>query len=290
MLVLVSQKNVFMHGRKALFSFLFLLILSHIAPQNTCLAETAVISVNFRDASEVLPMVETLLSPEGRASADVRTNSIVVSDDSASVKKIRDFLAHIDKPVEQVTIRFRFQHSGVSKNRDISASGKVSGDNWSVSVGRGSKKEGVHVRAQDRKGSVERNSESFVRVLSGDAAYIRVGTEIPYTERWGYLCRRYARYVRKVDFQHMETGMEVRPVVTKERVHIEIIPRVSYKEPGEKGVIRLSEASTRVSVAKGQWVTIGGHGQGSNEVVREILSRRSAEDQTTMSLSLMVEP
>jgi type II secretory pathway component GspD/PulD (secretin) len=244
MLVLVSQKNVFMHGRKALFSFLFLLILSHIAPQNTCLAETAVISVNFRDASEVLPMVETLLSPEGRASADVRTNSIVVSDDSASVKKIRDFLAHIDKPVEQVTIRFRFQHSGVSKNRDISASGKVSGDNWSVSVGRGSKKEGVHV----------------------------------------------PRYVRKVDFQHMETGMEVRPVVTKERVHIEIIPRVSYKEPGEKGVIRLSEASTRVSVAKGQWVTIGGHGQGSNEVVREILSRRSAEDQTTMSLSLMVEP
>lgn len=290
MLVLVSQKNVLMHGRKALLTFLFLLILSHIAPQNTCLAETAVISVNFRDASEVLPMVETLLSPQGRASADVRTNSIVVSDDSVSVKKIRDFLAHIDKPVEQVTIRFRFQQAGGSRNRDISASGKVSGDNWSVSVGRGSKKEGVHVRAQDRRGSVAQSSESFVRVLSGDAAYIRVGTEIPYTERWGYLCRRYARSRKRVDFQTMETGMELRPVVTKERVHIEITPRVSYREPGEKGVIRLSEASTRVCVSKGQWITIRGHGKRSNEVIREILSRRSAEDQTTMSLSLMVEP
>jgi type II secretory pathway component GspD/PulD (secretin) len=290
MLILVSQKNVLIHARKALFAFLILLIFSHITPQNTCLAETAVISVNFRDASSVLPLVETLLSPQGRASVDVRTNSIVVSDDSVSVKKIRDFLAHIDKPVEQVTIRFRFQHSGVSKNRDISASGKVSGDNWSVSVGKGSKKEGVHVRAKDGRGSVTQRSESFVRVLSGDAAYIRVGTEIPYTERWGYLCRRYARSVGKVAFQHMETGMEVRPVVTKERVHIEIIPRVSYKEPGAKGVIRLSEASTRVSVSKGQWVTIGGHGQESNEVIREILSRRSAEDQNTMSLSLMVEP
>jgi type II secretory pathway component HofQ len=289
MLILVFQRNVLMHGRKALLAFLILLIFSHLTPQNTCLAETAVISVNFRDASGVLPMVETLLSPQGRATVDVRTNTIVVSDDSASVKKIRDFLAHIDKPVEQVTIRFRFQQAGVSKNRDISASGKVSGDNWSVSVGRGSKKEGVHVRAQDRRGSVAQSSESFVRVLSGDAAYIRVGTEIPYTERWGYLCRRYARSVKKTDFQHMETGMEVRPVVTKERVHIEIIPRVSYKEPGEKGVIHLSEASTRVSVSKGQWVTIGGHGQGSNEVIREILSRRSAEDQTTMSLSLMVD-
>jgi protein transport protein HofQ len=290
MLILAPQRNVLIYVRKALRAFLILLIFSHLTPQNTCLAETAVISVNFRDASGVLPLVETLLSPQGRATVDVRTNSIVVSDDSVSVKKIRDFLAHIDKPVEQVTIRFRFQHSGVSKNRDISASGKVSGDNWSVSAGRGSKKEGVHVRAQDRKGSVAQRSESFVRVLSGDAAYIRVGTEIPYTERWGYLCRRYARSVGKMDFQHVETGMEVRPVVTKERVHIEIIPRVSYKEPGEKGVVRLSEASTRVSVAKGQWVTIGGHGQGSNEVIREILSRRSAEDQSSMSLSLMVEP
>jgi type II secretory pathway component HofQ len=252
------------------------------------LAETAVISVNFRDASEVLPMVEMLLSPKGRASADVRTNSIVVSDDSASVKKIRDFLTHIDKPVEQVTIRFRFQQAGGSKNRDISASGKVSGDNWSVSAGRGRKKEGVHVRAQDRRGRVAQSTESFVRVLSGDAAYIRVGTEIPYTERWGYLCRRYARSVKEVGFEYMETGVEVRPVVTKQRVHIEIIPRVSYREPGAKGVIRFSEASTRVSVSRGEWVTIGGHGQGSNEVIREILSRRRAEDQTTISLSLMV--
>ena len=289
MLVLVLQKNGLMYARKALLAFLFLLVFSPMAPR-ICLAETAVIKVNFREASEVLSLVETLLSPQGRATADVRTNSIVVSDDSASVKKIRDFLAHVDKPVEQVTIRFRFQERGGSKERDISASGKVSGDDWSVSVGRDSKKEGVHVRAQDRRRSGVQSSESFVRVLSGDAAYIRVGTEILYTERWRVLCRRYARSVKKMDFQTIDTGVEVRPVVTKERVYIEIIPRVSYREPGNRGVIRFSEASTRVSVSKGEWITIGGHGKESNEVIREILSRRRAEDQTTLSLSLMVEP
>jgi type II secretory pathway component GspD/PulD (secretin) len=278
-----------MHSRKAFISFLFLLIFSHLAPLNTCQAETAVIRVNFRDASEVLPMVQTLLSKEGRATADVRTNSIVVSDDGVSVKKIRRFLAHMDKPVEQVTIRFRFQEESSSKRRDISASGKVSGDNWSVSVGKGSREEGVHVRARDRRRSATQSSESFVRVLSGDAAYIRVGKKIPYSERWVYLCRRYGQFVEAVGFQTIETGMEVRPVVTEERVHIEIIPRVSYEESGEKGVIRLSEASTKVSVSKGQWIIIGGHGKRSHEVIREILSRRSAEDQTTMSLSLMVD-
>ena len=287
MLVLVSQRIGLMHARKALLAFLFISISLHMASP-ICVAETAIIQVNFRDASEVLPMVETLLSPQGRATADVRTNSIVVSDDSVSVKKIRDFLAHIDKPGEQVTIRFRLQERGGSKERDISASGKVSGDNWSVSVGRESKKEGVHVRAQDRRRSGAQSSESFVRVLSGDAAYIRVGTEIPYTERWRVLCRRYKCSIKQADFQAIDTGLEVRPVVTKERVHIEIIPRVSYRVPGNRGVIRFAEASTRVSVSKGQWITIGGHGEKSNEVLREILSRRRAEDQTSLTLSLMV--
>lgn len=287
MLVLVLQKNERMFWKKAFLASLFLIILSHVAPA-LGQAETAVIKVNFREVSEVLPMVEMLLSPQGRATADGRTNSIVVRDDSLSVKKIRDFLAHIDRPVEQVTIRFRFQERSGSKERDISASGKVSGDHWSVSVGKGRKKEGVRVRAQDGERSGAKSSESFVRVLSGDAAYIRVGTEIPYTERWKYLCRRYAPSLKNVDFQTIDTGVEVRPVVTKERVHIEIIPRVSYREPGNRGVIRFLEASTRISVSKGEWITIGGHREEANEVIREILSRRHAEDHTTLSLSLMV--
>ncbi len=278
-----------MNFRRFLLTLFCFLPIFHLVQQETCVAETAVIELHFRDASEVLPMVETLLSSEGRATIDSRTNSVVVSDNSESLRKIREFLAHIDKPVEQVTVRFRFEEEGASKNRDLSASGRVSGDNWSVSAGR-DRREGVHVRAQDRRTSQEQRSESFIRVLSGDAAYIRVGKEIPYTERWAYLCRRYAHSCESVGFQTIETGVEVRPVVSGNRVHIEIIPRVSYREPGDRGVIRFAEAATRVSVSKGQWITVGGHGRAGHEVIREILSRRSAEDQTTVSLSLMVEP
>lgn len=278
-----------MHGRKALLTLFCLLIFSHIVPQNTCLAELAVIKVNFRDASEVLPMVETMLSPEGRATVDTRTNSILISDNSESLNKIRELLAHIDKPVEQVTIRFRFQEEGVSKERDISASGTVSGDKWSVTIGK-DRREGIHLRAQDKKANLAQKSESFVTVLSGSAAYIGVGEEIPYTERWVYLCQRYAHLVVTVEFKRIETGMEVRPIVAGDHVHVEVIPRISYEEPGDKKVIRFSEAATRLFIPRGQWITIGGHGKKSNEVIREILSGRSAEDRTAISLSLMVEP
>lgn len=278
-----------MRCEKTFLTLLFLLFFAHVSAPTLCSADIAVIKINFREASEMLPMVEMMLSKEGRATVDARTNSIVIKDRSESLERIRKFLDQIDKPAEQVTVRFKFRQENVSESRDISASGRVSGDNWSVSVGK-DRREGVHVRAQDERRGVTQRSESFIRVLSGDAAYIRVGKEIPYTERWVYLSRRYAHFVKTLDLQTVETGMEVRPVVSGDRVHIEIIPRVSYMEPGKKGIILFSEASTRLSVSKGQWITIGGHGERSNEVIREVLARRSAEDRSTYSMSLMVEP
>jgi len=234
-----------------------MLIFSLIGLQDTYPAETAIIKIRFREASGLLPIVETMLSPEGRAVVDVRTNAIIIVDEAESLKRIRKFLTHFDKPVQQVRIRFRFQEEGVSNERDVSVSGKVSGKKWSLSAGKMAK-EGVRVRARDKSVDQRRKSESFITVLSGSAAYILVGKKIPYTERWVYLSRRYARFTESVAFQRIETGMEVRPVVSGDRVHVEITPRVSYEEEGKKGVIRFTEASTKLSVPRGQWVTLGG--------------------------------
>ena len=54
-------------------------------------------------------------------------------------------------------------------------------------------------------------------------------------------------------------------------------------------VVRLTEAKTTIAVPKGQWVTIGGTSEQSNEVFRDILSYGSSSTNSTLSLSLMVE-
>lgn len=277
------MKSVSMYGRKVLPLFFVI----SLVWQNIGFAETAVIRVNFRDASELLPVVETFLSEHGRATVDVRTNSILLLDDPATLNKVRQLVNRLDRPAEQVTIRFRFQETGISKGDHLSASGKASGEKWTVSAGK-TRKEGVHVRAGARRKEVARSTESLITVISGNAAYIRVGEGIPYTERWVALCRRYARTQREADLERIETGMEVTPVVTGDRVQLEILPRISHGKMKKGGVIRFLEASTTLSVPKGKWITLGGHKEGGNEVIREILSRRSAEDQTRISLSLMV--
>jgi len=250
-------------------------------------AEVAVIKVNYRSATDILPQVQDLLSPEGKASVDTRTNSLIVVDTKESLAKIESFVASIDKLAEQVKVRFRFQEQGVSTNRDVGASGTVSGEYGSVTIG-GDRREGVHVRARDRVVNRRGNTESFISVMSGSSAYLWVGKEVPFTERWVYFTRRYAHIVETVNFQRVETGFEVLPIVAGNNVQIEIIPRISSLERGGR-VVRFTEAATTLTVPKGQWVTFGGMSEQSNEVFRDILSYGSSSTNSTLSLSLMVE-
>jgi type II secretory pathway component GspD/PulD (secretin) len=275
------------HGKKIPLIVAFILALSLTVLAGISSAELAIIKVNHREASELLPLVKSLLSPEGKASVDERTNSLIVNDTSASVAEIQAFVTRMDKPAEQVRVRFRFQETGISTDRDVSTSGRYSGEHGSVAIG-GAEEEGVHVRAQDSRSQHRGQTESFISVMSGSSAYLWVGREIPYAERWVYLTHTYAHEVETVQFQRVETGFEVRPVVAGDRVHIEIIPRISSFDESA-GVVRLAEASTKVTVLRGQWVTIGGTSEQSNEAVRAILSTGSSSSNSTLSLSLMVE-
>jgi len=250
-------------------------------------AEVAVIKVNYRSAAEILPQVQNLLTPEGKASVDTRTNSLIVVDTKESLTKIQAFVSSMDQPVEQVKVRFRFQEQGVSTNRGVGASGTVSGEHGSVTMG-GDRREGVHVRAQDRVVNRRGNTESFISVMSGSSAYLWVGKEVPFTERWVYYTHHYAHVVTTVNFERIETGFEVLPIVAGNTVQIQIIPRISSLERGGQ-IVRFTEAATTLSVPKGQWVTFGGSSEQSNEVIRDILSYGSSSTNSTLSLSLMVE-
>ena len=274
-------------GKRPLLAVSFVLIFSLAILVNLSSAEVAIIKVDYREAADLLPMVKTLLSPDGKASLDERTNSIIVVDSSAAIAEIQAFVATMDKPAEQVRVRFRFQETGISTDRDISTSGRYSDEHGSVAIG-GVEEDGVHVSAQDSKSQHRGQTESFISVMSGSSAYLWVGREIPFTQRWVYLTHAYAHEVETVEFQRVETGFEVKPVVAGDRVHIEIVPRISSFDE-ERGVVRLTEASTKVTVLRGQWVTIGGTSEQSNEAIRAILSTGSSSSNSTLSLSLMVE-
>lgn len=276
-------------GQKKIFVLLLCLLLYVTISPGYSRAETVIIPVQFRSASDLLPILEDLLSRDGTASVDHRTNSLVVRDSAESIENIRIFLLRLDKPAKQVRIRFRFQEVVSTKKRTIAAEGAVSGENWEINTGR-KKQDGIDVRLKDTKQKQRTKSEFFVQVDSGSSAYILVGQDIPYRKRWIDLSRRYAGFEDSVTFQRIESGMEVRPVIVGDRAHIEITPRISHTvKGGKRDTIRFARASTKLSVPLGQWRRIGGIDEESNEVIRAILESGTGTGRSSLSMSFMVE-
>ena len=251
-------------------------------------AAVEVIALRYRSPSEVLPLVKPLLSAEGRISADDRTNQLIIIDSEEAIARVRQTLAVLDRHVPQATIRVRFQETGEREDRSISGGGQVSGDNGSVSAGRGRRRgEGVDVRVQDRSINRSGGSEYFINVLSGSWGYIRVGQDVPYSAYWVELCQRYRRTVA---YRRIETGFDVKPVIRETLAEVEIVPRISEMgSGGSSGVVHFTEAATRVQVPLGQWVVIGGSDQSTSEVVRAILESGSSHQSSAISIQLMVE-
>ena len=259
------------------------------AVASRCSAETLVYPMQYRTAAEAVPMVQSLLSPGGRAVADARTNALLVVDDEEAIHRVRELLQGFDKLGKQARIRVRFDESGSRERTSVEGRARASGEDWSVSAGKPMRKDGVEVQLQDRSRTQQGSSEFFVTVVSGSAAYIMVGQDILYTQRWIDLTRRYARITESVTIQRIETGFEVMPVILKDHADVEITPRISHGGAGSR-VIHFTEASTRLVAPIGQWVTIGGASQQSNDVIRAVLEAGRGERSSVTSISLLVEP
>lgn len=253
------------------------------------MADTVVIPVDFRSAEEVLPLVEPLLSDQGKAVADPRSNALVVTDTPEAIGAIRSFLTRADQPARQVTVRVRFVQTGAQTDRSVSVGGAISVKTWTIGTA-GAKPDQVRVKAGQTSRSHREASESFVRTASGSAAYIAAGRDIPYRERWVRLGRRHAVIGENTVFQRVETGMEVTPVVTGRTALVTIVPRIGYvDESGRTGQARFAQAATELNVPLGQWVSIGGTTSASREVIDAILASGSGSGQESLTIDLMVE-
>jgi len=250
-------------------------------------ADVAVIRIKYRWASEMLPIVQSMLSSKGTVTVSKRINSLIIVDSRDSIQRVRNYLDVYDKPLEQVRIHIRFYENRTDAAGAVGARGKVSDDNVSVAAG-GKKKDGVDLSLKSRHRSQTNFSEFFVFATSGQPAFIRVAKEIPYKGRWPDYTRRYSTGGTAVMFQSVETGFEVTPTIAGDLVHLKIVPRAAYGE-GNEAVIRFYGAQTELTTSYGQWLEIGGTNSRSNDVIKEILSQGNKRNRSSMSMLLMVE-
>lgn len=223
-------------------------------------AETEIFMVTHRLAAEILPVVQSTLSPQGRAVADNIGNTIVVNDTPEVLQTVRTLLLSSDQPVPQIRVQMSF--------------------------GGGGERSGRHLSTRKSR------ENAFVTVSSGSSGYIRMARQITLTDQWLVLCRRYAVPIHLKETRTLETGMEVMPVAAGDKVIVTVTPRISWMENGRIDNFRFVEAATQVTIPRSQWVNIGGMSSLSADnpdILATILSTRDPDRKNNFLIKIKAD-
>jgi len=249
--------------------FCFLCIdLQPILAANTSSETFQIIKVKKRPAKELLPQVQTVLSPTGRASVDTISNAIIVSDTPEAVENIQRLIARLDQPVPQVTLRLRYRQAG-TKTRSLSTAGGISGGEGGLRM---------HTDAFNQ-------SQAFQLTLSsGSSGYLMVGRDIPFTDYWLDLCSRYGyRFEWMTRYKRVESGFEVHAVALGSRVDLTLVPRLSFSDSRE---IRFTRAATRITIPVDTWVPVAAADAGTDLVSAAIVTANGQSNSRAMVIEV----
>ncbi|MFN0313891.1 MAG: secretin N-terminal domain-containing protein [Burkholderiales bacterium] len=224
--------------------------------------EVSVLSLHYRSAEEVIPLLRPLL--DGQSVVTGMNNRLVVKATPQQLHEIKEVLRAIDVRPRQLVISVRQASSAELEEEALSVGVRTkAGRNAEVVVGDAPKREGVRVRARNARSTNADRAEQTVRVMEGRAALIQVGEAAPVRTQTLTQTPNGQRITRSTQYQTAARGFRVTPRITGDRVTLEIVAADDrFNEGGSTNVQRVA---TTASGTLGQWIEIGGIGEESQE-------------------------
>jgi hypothetical protein len=261
------------------------LLFSPLAAGNLLAADQfKMITLQYRFAQDILPMIEPMVGPSGSVRAI--DNHLLVSTSPDRLSQIETVISQLDVARKNVRITVSHASDIQVEQRGVGVTGRGRVGNVEIITSRGAR-DGINIDLQDRNSNYSSTGSEFLTVVDGERAFIRVGQSVPYTQQWVYLTNRYVNIQQTVEFQDITTGFAVRPRYIGEQVELEITPRIARLS--QAGFIDFEELSTVVIVRPGDWFDLGGNMQNRDDVSREILSINRGGNRQNSSLKIKVD-
>lgn len=252
--------------------------------------QTAFLQVNYAKAVDLVEIIAAerpgMLSDRGSASADPRTNTLLVNDTAINIERVREALTIFDIPVRQVQIEARIviARSDVGRdlgvrwggatnvganpevrlrgnrdalNSDLSAPSSL-GVNLPVSGNTSGLAVGItaldyvldfELTALETSGKAEIVSRPKIMTSDGRSAKVASGTEIPYVTADG------------IEFRDATLSLEVQPFITPDnRIIMDLVVTQDSVGSliGNLLTIDKNQLQTQVLVDNGGTVVLGG--------------------------------
>jgi type II secretory pathway component GspD/PulD (secretin) len=250
------------------------------APAYVKATTVEVITLKYRTAEEVIPILRPFVGSEGTISG--MHDQLIVRTNPSNLSQIKKILARIDTRPRQLMITVRQNTNRKQLEREMAASGKVTlGDNVSVTVrNQGSTGTGA-VEYNGGKDTVRGRGQSAarhegdsdiqqIRVTEGTQAFIRTGSSVPVPERTIVRDSGPVRVIGSTYYRDLTSGFYVLPRLVEGKVILEISPqRESMKQ---EGTIQFQAATTRIMGRLGEWIEIGEIERSSSERKNEVVA------------------
>jgi hypothetical protein len=214
--------------------------------------------VKHRTAEELLPLAETALEGEGRAIADPRTNSLVLSGSRAGVRGALALLEALD--VRARTVVLHYESRAGTELADEGARVRWRVDAGGVRIGNvawpGAGTQ-VGVELDDRIARRSGSLSGQLRILDGRTGRIATGASAPVVSRrvvpgpFGPVVEESTQYVSA------DSGFEARPrVLSDGRVELSLRPFDESFRPD--GTVATAGAETVLLLTPGETLAVGG--------------------------------
>ena len=242
-------------------------------------AAVEVITLKYRTAEQVLPLLRPLLDKNGTLSG--LQNQLVVRTSPANLNDLKKVLATVDAMPRQLLITVR-QDAALDRERsEAQVGGRIITGAGSVVVGEAPRgaEGGVRARIDNTRSLGDDRNTQSIQVLEGNSAYIQIGQTVPVSQpqvtRTIINGRVVDRVSNSVDYRDAQTGFHVLPRLAGDRVILEINPqRDTFAAPAQNlpaGSVNTQRAATTVSGRLGEWMEIGGVSQGGGNQQSVIL-------------------
>ncbi len=246
---------------------------------------TRLMPLNFLSVQDIRPELTPLLSKGGSLVADARSNTFVVTDDAAVIRRLADVLAGLDVRSPQVLIEalivevsltaetklgLEWSHAGGFQAKGHAFSDKASanfdlssfiteGLTYAVMRDDGHLRGLLQLLATDE--NVNILSTPHIVAVNNQPAFIRVGEEVPVLTQTRNI--QGGETIRSFDFKQVAIELEVTPHVSPDhdvymKVHPVVKKILGFDAELGAPILATREAQTAVQVRDGETVVIGG--------------------------------
>jgi len=236
-------------------------------------AATEVISLDFRMASELLSVAQSVLGNEGRVSA--QGNQLIVNAPPEAIAELRQVLEQLDTEPRRLLITVDSQASTSGQDRGYSVSGEA-----------GASRNGAQVRIIRHSTRGSGAGVQQVQVNEGYPAFIQVGKSVPLTASRTDI---YGQPYQQTEYRDVMRGFYATATVNGDRVQVSI-STVNDRHSGKRpDAVEMQRSETQVSGRLGEWITVATHSETIASDSREPVRRYATSGARDSTVRLKID-